>query len=68
MKAKDIKAEMNNCPFNTGFREIPVIKFPKSTPNPAPGPIKEIVAKPAPKNLLAVIIFTELYAFTLFYS
>ena len=49
-KAKEINVETNNSPFKLGFLAIPLIKEPNSIPNPAPGPIKEIVAKPAPTN------------------
>ena len=49
-KAKEIKVETNNSPFKVGFLAIPPINDANNTPSPAPGPINDIVASPAPIN------------------
>ena len=51
IKANEIREQINICAFKEGLRAIPATKAPKSVPSPAPGPIRLIVAKPAPMNL-----------------
>jgi hypothetical protein len=54
IKAKAMREEINSCPFNEGFLEIPNMKAPNKTPSPQPGPISEMVANPAPTIFQAV--------------
>lgn len=56
IKAKQIKEDINSCPLSEGFLEIPSMNAPNKIPRPHPGPIREIVAKPAPINLYPNVI------------
>jgi len=44
-------AEKSSC-LKKGFLDIPKTTEPQINPAPTPGPVKAIVAKPAPINLL----------------